>query len=181
MRVVELNVDQQIVSASHGPVFAGGNPAGVVSPEYVGNETLVRGIRVTHPNPQPIVHFDNRVSTNCGPGRYTALTRHGDAGAGRIELKPVVTTLETAVRNLAERQRQVAVTAPVLQRCNRPIGSTEKDDRLAQKNLTDRFVRNFARQAGDIPAVSQIHDTWLRWRSFTSMIPLKTAEKKGIG
>ena len=158
MRQIEqIVVDQLVVALDAEKRARIMRPGRIVDPPPVGNQRLVRR-RVAHPDPQEAVFLDQRKRSDRGAGRHLRLAGHGDADAGRVEFKPVITALHPVARDFAERQWQMPVTAPVLQRHGRAAGGAEHHDRFAQKRAPQRpAVFELAYIGGHVPAIFHKH------------------------
>ena len=83
---------------------------------------------------------------------------NGNAVAGGIEFEPVITALHPIARDLAERQRQMPVTAAVFERDGPPPAVAEHHHRLPQQGPPERpALFQLTVICRDIPAVFHEH------------------------
>ena len=132
--------------------------SGIVEPVKVLDIGLVRLARVAHPDPDPAPALDDRVGAYPRARRDGGLARHADANPVGIVFQAVIAALQPVADHLAEGKRQMAVTAAVLQRADRPVVGPVEDDRLVEQGACQRLVGDFVGGRRDIPVVLQEHD-----------------------
>src|SRR6185312_7904533 len=74
--------------------------------------------------------------------------------------QPVIMAAQRVAFDLAHRQRQVTMTAAILERDGRTAGAAIEDDRLTEDHARQGTARDLPVPGGDVPAVPKIH-----WRS----------------
>ena len=153
VRQIQQVVDQQLVITLDVEIARVGNPARVVVPVIVGDQVRIGLVRVARPDPDIAVAFHHRIGPHARPRRHAGLTRYRHAGAGCIELQPVIAALDDVADPFAQRQRQMPVAAPVLQRRRRAVLAPEQHHRIAADGAAEQVVGQFMALGGDVPGV----------------------------
>ena len=116
MAEVEKIIDAKQVVRLDVDAIADRDPAIPVDDAEIRQPALVRERRVAHPYPDHLPAFDEGKRLDFSRGGNLLLTGHGDAAAAAIEHQPVIAALHIVFDELADRQRNVAVTAAILDR-----------------------------------------------------------------
>src|SRR3984893_14862248 len=122
MREIEKVVIQQLIVAFDRKRFSLPRPTRIIEPGKSRNRGLVRFLRIAHPNPQGPPTFTNWITSNPR-GRWNRfLTGDENAFSGAVVFETVVMTSDKVAVQLAERQRQPAMTTAIFERDDRPAG-----------------------------------------------------------
>ena len=110
-----------------------------------------------HPDPQPAVAFDQRISPDPRRGRDAGLARHLDAGSRGVELKSVIAALYPVLDDAAHRKRQRSVATAIFQRRRPACRASIENHGFAEKDPAQRAVAELFRKRRRVPRVSKIH------------------------
>ena len=156
MAEIEQIVDQQPIAALDVKIIADRHPVGIVVPVEIRNRCVIGQRRIAHPDPDPAIALDHRIVPHARTRRHQGLSRHRDAGTGRIEHQPMIGAFDATIGDFAHRQRHIAMRTAILQRCGRPVGAAKQHDRLIHDGPRQRAIIKLMRPGGDIPAITEI-------------------------
>ena len=110
-----------------------GPPVRVVEPVEIGDVGGVHAVGVAHPDPDEPVALDQRIGGDARAG-WDRRSGRGTATpiARAVKLEPVIAALDPVAQDAAHRERERAVTAPVLQRGRGAVGGPVEQDGRAQ-------------------------------------------------
>ena len=162
VREVEQVVDRQHVMTADlrrtaDGLLPGRRPGRIGIPAIVRNRRLVREGGIARPDPDEAVPLDRRIGPDRRSRRDRRLAGNRDAGAGGVEFEPVIAAADAVAEIDAERERQVAVAAPVGERRGRSVRSPEQHDRFLADRPRRQLLAEIARERRDIPGVKQEH------------------------
>jgi hypothetical protein len=127
-------------------------PVGMIVPKEVQDLAWVCILRLSHPDPNESVFFDNRVTAYTGIGWYLVLAWDFDALAGAVEFHAVVHAPNSITFLATMGQRCSAVTTLVCQRNDLVLTVSVKQNGLAQQCASHHFfLCDFVVPTGHVP------------------------------
>ena len=137
-----------------------GKAGGVITGK-VGQQRLVRLVRIAHPDPDRAAPLDQRIGGHFHRGRdHPAAMRVEHALAALAEHHAVVIALHRVADPLAHVQRGEAVRAEIAHRHRIAVFLAIEQDRLFQDRAGfQRRIAQFMRPGGDVPCALQIHES----------------------
>src|SRR5678816_786574 len=105
--VEQVVVDQVVIGTDRFEMTVAAVPATIAAAvQELGYRRRVGGAGgIAEPDPDIAVPFEDGVARNPCPGWYEILARYVRAGAGRVELRPMVAALDAFADHAPERQR----------------------------------------------------------------------------
>ena len=140
MGEIEQVVDHELPVALDVKVLALRAPVRIVQPMVVGDLVGIGERGVAHPDPQPVIALDHRIASHPRRARDQVLARHPHAGAGLVVTEAMIVALQRIADQLAHRERQMTVRAPVLERDRRAVLEAIEHDRLAENDPAERLA-----------------------------------------
>src|SRR6185312_4432413 len=159
MRQVEEILDDEEIIPLEVQALALGAPGRIVHPMEIRDERRIGERRIAHPDPNPMIAFDDRIGAHPRLRRDRLLARHADAGAAAVIDEAVIEALDIAAFELAVRERHVAMAAAILQRGRAAILLAPEHDRLAANLAAHQLLPpNLPIPRRDIPEIAGKHD-----------------------